>query len=493
MAPALLSRLHVLAASPAWRESAHGACSSFHNLAQSCQNGRAQGILFGCGHHVTQKMLVYNRVVKNKLLLKKRKDHAFEDLMDNEKKYAKLQRIIAILLQQPREEMLYRYLIRQGDVIGLGKPQRVNDILKKYPHIFDIYEEPRRRQLCVSVGEPALALIEEEKKCKEDLIPMAISRLRKLLMMSSTRRICLNHITCLKQDLGLPDAFRERILEKYPLYFRIVERGENSSPLVELVDWDPHLAVAAIEKQRQKEALEECLSAEEIKRRAFSFPINYPPGYRQSERYKARVKRWLALPYRSPYQDSSDLCLKSSEARKRAVAVLHEYLHLTVERRTNVNRVANLREDLKLPQKVGVTVLEQPGIFYLSTKGTGQTIFLREGYHKGQLIEKDALNFVKDKFMDLIWVGKRGKKNAKLKIDETKFERQVRGTEVADEAKDRQVANSEWETEGEGPCEEDDSAFTEESDECDSSGEDDLSDSDDEHIQLNDRAVDKIA
>lgn len=335
------------------------------------------------GHrHFQQRCVTYNKITKNKLLMNKKRDAAYENLMDSEKRMNIMKRVISVLLKQPSQKMLYRYMIRRGKDVGLVKPQRLSDIIKKYPRIVRIYREKNEMEAWVKLAKPILELMEEEKSLKAEYTQSSIERLRKVLMMSTKRRIRLDRINYLKQELGLPDDFKETVVKANPSLFKLVKLGKIVPPMimVKLVEWDPQLAIPVIEEYRRNEALTNGFDETLIKKKAYSFPVSLPPGFKIKKGFRIKMKNWQELPYQSPYEETSDLDLQSAEAMKRAVAVLHEFLHITVEKRTRIDKVAHLREDLKLPQKVGVTVLQNPGIFYMSTKSNVQTIFLREAY-----------------------------------------------------------------------------------------------------------------
>ena len=52
-------------------------------------------------------------------------------------------------------------------------------------------------------------------------------------------------------------------------------------------------------------------------------------------------------------------------------------------------------------------LLKHPGIFYVSTKGSTQRVFLREAYCRGCLIEPNPIYDVRRRMLDLILLGRR--------------------------------------------------------------------------------------
>ncbi|VVA38611.1 PREDICTED: ROOT PRIMORDIUM DEFECTIVE, partial [Prunus dulcis] len=70
---------------------------------------------------------------------------------------------------------------------------------------------------------------------------------------------------------------------------------------------------------------------------------------------------------------------------KRAVAVIHELLSLTVEKKISLEKIAHFRMAMNLPNKLKEFLLQHQGIFYISTRGNHgklHTVFLREAYMK---------------------------------------------------------------------------------------------------------------
>jgi len=88
-------------------------------------------------------------------------------------------------------------------------------------------------------------LLEEEKKTIMEEIEKAwMDRVRKIIMMSADKCIAMSKFHHSRHIFGLPDDFRYRVKE-YPQFFRIVE--EQGRRILELVEWDPSLAVTALE------------------------------------------------------------------------------------------------------------------------------------------------------------------------------------------------------------------------------------------------------
>lgn len=230
-------------------------------------------------------------------------------------------------------------------------------------------------------------------------------------MMSNTGRLRLEHIRIARRELGLPDDFEYSVILKNPQFFRLFDAKETRNKYIEIVESDPTLAVCAIEKLREKEYREKGIDAEDIR---FSFIVNFPPGFKIGKYYRIAVWKWQRIPYWSPYEDVSGYDLRSLEAQKRmekrAIATIHELLSLTVEKKISLERIAHFRQAMNLPKKLKEFLLQHQGIFYISTRGNFgklHTVFLREVYKKGELIEPNDLYLARRKLAELVLLSPR--------------------------------------------------------------------------------------
>lgn len=222
-------------------------------------------------------------------------------------------------------------------------------------------------------------LIKEEEVVIEQLELEAVRRLKKLLMMSINGTLHIHALRLIRRELGLPNDFRDSILGKYNGDFRLVDLE-----IVELVDRDEQLGMTEIEKWREKEYREKWLSEYETK---YAFPIHYPTGFIIQGGCRDKMKNWQRLPYTKPYERKEGIRVRTcggvERYEKRAVAVIHELLSLTVDKMVGVDQLAHFRRDFAIEVNVREVLLRHPGVFYISTKGTTQTVFLREAYGKG--------------------------------------------------------------------------------------------------------------
>ncbi|KHN38804.1 hypothetical protein glysoja_040192 [Glycine soja] len=165
----------------------------------------------------------------------------------------------------------------------------------------------------------------------------AVKRVKKLLMMSVNGTLRLHALRLIKRELGLPEDFRDSIIGRYDRDFRLVDLE-----VVALVDWDAEFAVARVEEWRVREYTEKWLSEFETK---FAFPVSFPTGFMFERGFKERLRNWQRLPYTMPYKRNEVVRVRTCGGiewyEKRAVAVLHELLSLTVEKMVEVDRLAH--------------------------------------------------------------------------------------------------------------------------------------------------------
>lgn len=332
--------------------------------------------------------------------------------MEVEKKVRKVLKFQSLILSQPNQTVPITRLDTLVRPLGLGfKQHEAGAFLLKLPHVFDIYEHPVQRILYCRLTRRALAQIQQENDALNAQIPDAVTRLRKLLMMSNTGRIRLEHVRIARTEFGLPDDFEYSVVLKYPQFFRLFDAEETRNKYIEIVDRDPSLTVCAIEKVREREYREKGIDAEDVR---FSFLVTFPPGFKIGKYYRIAVWKWQRVPYWSPYEDVSGYDLRSLEAQKRmekrAVATIHELLSLTVEKKITLERIAHFRMAMNLPKKLKDFLLQHQGIFYISTRGNYgklHTVFLREAYRKGELIEPNDLYLARRKLGELVLISPR--------------------------------------------------------------------------------------
>lgn len=343
------------------------------------------------------------------------RDHGFDDYMEVEKKIRKVLKFQDLILSQPSSMLSISRLDGLSRRIGFKQLEAGRFILK-FPHVFEIFEHPVQRILYCRLSRQAHLQIQQENQALLAQVPESVTRLRKLLMLSNTGRLRLEHVRIARKEFGFPDDFELSVVLKYPQFFRLFDAVETRNKYIETVEKEPKLARCAIESAREREYREKGADAENIR---FSFLVNFPPGFKIGKYYKIAVWKWQRLPYWSPYEDVSKYDLRSLEAQKRmekrAVATIHELLSLTTEKKITLEKIAHFRLAMDLPKKLKEFLLQHQGIFYLSTRGNHgklHTVFLREAYKKGELIEPNDLYLARRKLAELILLSPR-----KAKVD----------------------------------------------------------------------------
>eukprot|EP00250_Pteridium_aquilinum_P035724 c9865_g1_i2 orf=193-1551(-) len=284
-------------------------------------------------------------------------------------------------------------------LVDLEKPYKKvmalkNLLLKEPENVFSFAELGKLR---AHVGLTAQLLAEQEVALAKRYEAVAVQKLRKLLMMAVDQRIRVPKIAHLRRDLGLPADFQSRMIYAYPQYFKVVEEKfkNEDGPVLQLTCWDPSLAITSLET-RSKSTGEHNSAGEPL------FKICVSKALRLSKKQKEGIDKFQERPFISPYADSKDFNKNTIEFEKRQVALLHEILSLTLERKTVFDYLTHFRKEYRLPQSVLGMVLRHHSIFYVSRKGGRFTIFLKEAYEGGSLIQKNEWNLLKEQFMALM-------------------------------------------------------------------------------------------
>lgn len=234
--------------------------------------------------------------------------------------------------------------------------------------------------------------------------------------MSVTNTLPLRAIFKVFRELGLPDDFEDSVILKKSDLFALVDSGnEPNTHLLKLVGGDiipKGELVAAVDNWRVLECCKEDCGVDwnDI---LYSFKHSYPPGMKLRRSFKAKVKEWQQLKYVGPYEgvevgEKRKKRIGMMEVEKRAVGIVHEFLSLTVEKMVEVEKISHFRKWFGIDLNVRDLFLDHPGIFYLSTKGYRHTVFLREAYERGCLIEPNPVYEARRKLLDLVIMGRRG-------------------------------------------------------------------------------------
>lgn len=314
-----------------------------------------------------------------------------------------------IMSKKRKPYLSLQLMSRWANLVGINIG--VGEFIRKYPHIFEVYTHPIRRNLCCRLTGEFLGLINEERQvlCGAEL--ENLRRIKKLLMMSRSGIIHLHALRLVRSELGLPKDFQKSVILKHPDDFKMID-----AETIGLVNRDESMCIAEVEKWRENEYKEKWLSEFETK---YAFPIKFPTGFRIEKGFKEKLSNWQRMPYVKPYENEFTHSRTGGAVErfeKRVVAILHELLSLTVEKMIELERFVHFRKDLGMLVNIRELLLKHPGIFYISTKGGSQTVFLREAYDRGCLIEPNDVYNVRRKMLDLMLLGCRN--TGSLKSDE---------------------------------------------------------------------------
>ncbi|XP_041022920.1 protein ROOT PRIMORDIUM DEFECTIVE 1 [Juglans microcarpa x Juglans regia] len=361
---------------------------------------RPQKFKFGPFNFFTQRRFKKPVISARTRLEDRVRDPKLDKLVTSIKKLRTIFNLLELMLQRKRGPFVSVQLMsRWRNIVGLNIA--IGGFIKKYPHVFELFTHPIRRNLCCRIRQKVRVLMREEENAVKECELEAVYRVKKLLMMSVSGTVRLHALRLIRTELGLPLDFRDSILAKYSGDFRLI-----GLEVVGLVCRDENLGVAQVETWREKEYREKWLSEFETKH---AFPINFPTGFKIEAGVRDKLKNWQRLPYLKPYERKEVVrvrtCGGMERFKKRAVGILHELLSLTVEKMVEVDRLAHFRRDFAMEVNVRELLLEHPGIFYISTKGNLQMVFLREAYCKGYLIEPNPIYVVRRKMLDLVLQG----------------------------------------------------------------------------------------
>ncbi|XP_073294816.1 protein WHAT'S THIS FACTOR 1 homolog, chloroplastic [Primulina huaijiensis] len=316
-----------------------------------------------------------------------KKDPDLESALSRNRRWIVNNQIKNVILRCPDQAVPIDFLQKKSKSLDLqGK---VLNWLKKYPCCFEVYRKDD--EYFCRLTKQMKFLVEEEESVKDSQEPVFVKRLAKLLMMSTNQRLNVVKINELKRNFGFPDDYLLRIVPKYSDMFRVVNYGGKRSAMeIELTSWNQNFAVSSIEKLAQKEGHDPCFSC--------SLPSTWIKSLE-------RFQEFNSTPYISPYTELKDLVADSNEMIKRTVGLVHELLSLTLWKKASIVKLGHFRREFCLPEKLNVLLLKHPGIFYVSNKYQIYTVLLREAYSGSELVEKDPLVIVKEKFGDLMQDG----------------------------------------------------------------------------------------
>ncbi|XP_022936323.1 protein WHAT'S THIS FACTOR 1 homolog isoform X2 [Cucurbita moschata] len=321
--------------------------------------------------------------------------------------------LIETLKQEPEMIIPVRNLEQYRRQINLPKPHKIADFIRKSPKLFELYKDQRGILWC-GMTKQAEDLMEEEETLIEQNADKAAEYVTRFLMMSVNKRLPVDKIAHFRRDFGLPIDFRAKWVNDYPELFKLV-KCEDEREYLELVSWNPAWAITELEKKLM--GVTESTATHTPGLLSLPFPLKFPSNYKKMYRYGGKIDHFQKRSYLSPYADARELKAGSLEFDKRAVAVMHELLNFTMEKRLVTDHLTHFRRELVMPQKLMRLLLKHVGIFYVSERGKRFSVFLTEAYEGPELIDKCPLVLWKEKVLSL--AGYRGKRKRIKTFDDT--------------------------------------------------------------------------
>lgn len=330
-----------------------------------------------------------------------RKDPQLDLAIERDKKYKLCARVVKELLNEPGQVIPLRYLEKRRERMRLNV--KITTFLNQNPGLFDVYHDrikPKSERVpFLRVSDRLRNFLEEESRIYSENEPWIVSKLCKLLMMSKDKTISADKLLHVKREFGFPNDFLVNLIPKYPQYFRLIGCPGEGQSFLELISWNPEFAKSVIEQRAEEET-----ELTGVKVRP-NFNVKLPPGFFLKEEMREWTRDWIELDYISPYEDVSHLEQASREMEKRTIGVFHELLSLSLYKRIPVPILGKFCDEYRFSNAFSSAFTRHSGIFYLSLKGGIKTAMLREAYKNGELIDRDPLLEIKDKFVELLEEG----------------------------------------------------------------------------------------
>ncbi|XP_012441080.1 protein WHAT'S THIS FACTOR 1 homolog, chloroplastic [Gossypium raimondii] len=332
------------------------------------------------------------------------RDHQLDKVMDLQKKPSLILQLKCIIQSQNHQRLLLRDLEKE---VGFVAKWNFMSIIEKYPSIFGVGGGCGKELPFVTLTGKAEKIAREEGEARNLMEPILVKNLRKLLMLSIDCRVPLEKVELIGNELGLPHDFKKSLIFKYPEYFSI--KVINGRAYLNLENWDSLLAVTAREERFARERMLQSAGGQNKVRITkdgnylgpFAFKMCYAAGFRPNKSYLEELEKGQKMEFPSPYLNARRFEVADPKTRKRVVAVLHELLSLTMEKRMTSAKLDAFHSEYRLPSKLVLCLIKHHGIFYITNKGASSTVFLKEAYDGTNLVDKCPILMFNDKFVAL--------------------------------------------------------------------------------------------
>nr|XP_043636437.1 protein WHAT'S THIS FACTOR 1 homolog, chloroplastic [Erigeron canadensis] len=314
----------------------------------------------------------------------------FENIITRDNHFRFVTKTKDYLSKQPQQVLRLDDAGKLYRELGFARGRKVLKFIQRHPLVFQTYRHADDK-IWFGFTDFMENFLEEEKGVMEKMEKERVDVVRKLLMMSANKRIPLSKIYHCRSLFGIPEDFRDRVRE-YPEYIKTVVEGDGKR-ILELVNWDPKLAVSALER--------EFMVDEDKAKKAFQFKVKHGKLLDLGEQDERKLNLLNTLPLVSPYSDGASLDLWTLEAEKYRVGVIHEFLSLTLEKRASIHHIVAFKEEFSLTKHTYSMLLKQPRSFYLAGTEMNWTVFLKDAYDEnGVLIHKDPQVLFNEKFYE---------------------------------------------------------------------------------------------
>ncbi|EFJ21726.1 hypothetical protein SELMODRAFT_417174 [Selaginella moellendorffii] len=238
--------------------------------------------------------------------------------------------------------------------------RRMSKLLRKHAAVFKLTYKHHRAQEWIELRDFMQEIMEAERQAIRD-------RDEKLSVSIGASDSAQE----LEQECAFPVDF-DGFLRRYPEDFRLA----GGSRMVELVSWDQSLAVTDRERAVEAGRTQRILGP-------WAFVSTFPKKFEADRIFWEEFDKFQTLPMPSPYEDPGNSADPSSlSGEKRLLAVFHELLSLTIEKRASLAKFKGFKQELRLPEYSDALLASHPRFFYVSESNSRQMAFLREAYRE---------------------------------------------------------------------------------------------------------------